>query len=153
MSRLQPHLQAATPFAQAAARTHLGCNPTHPLRLQPRISQVPGRVVLDAGPWDEACLSSHGKVRRREVARRNGLGPGGRALLSGGGGDGGGGGDPDGPDGRRGAQLGSRPLAERSEDLAAQVVMRPAALWQPACNPMPSRLHPFGNPACDRLRN
>ena len=56
-------------------------------------------MVVDAGPWDEACLSSHGKVRRREVARRNGLGPGGGALLSGGGGGGGGGGDGGGGEG------------------------------------------------------
>ena len=37
--------------------------------------EVPGRVLIDPGPWDETngCCSAHGKVRRYEIARRNGL--------------------------------------------------------------------------------
>ena len=37
--------------------------------------EVPGRVVLDSGPWDErnGCCSIHGKVRRLAIAQRNNL--------------------------------------------------------------------------------
>lgn len=37
--------------------------------------EVPYRVVIDAGPWDEAsgCCSAHGKLRRHVIAKRNGL--------------------------------------------------------------------------------
>ena len=91
-------------------------------------------MVVDPGPWGEACLSSHGKVRRREVARRNGLGPGG-GLPLGGGGSGGGGG-PDGPDGRGGVGGDSHPFPERGEDLVTQVIVRPTTLLHPPCNPI-----------------
>ena len=39
--------------------------------------EVPSRVVIDLGPWDEAsgCCSAHGKVRRHVIARRNALLP------------------------------------------------------------------------------
>ena len=131
---LQPHVSSLQPYTSTGCSTshpvcsptHAGCSPVLP-GCSPMFSQVPGRVVVDPGPWDEACLSSHGKVRRREVARRNGLGPGGGLPLSGGGGGGGSGG-PDGANGRRGADGGSHPFSERGEDLVAQVVMRPAAL-------------------------
>ena len=51
--------------------------------------EVPGRVVIDPGPWDDAsgCSSAHGKVRRLAIAKRNHLLP---AVLGGDGGDGGG---------------------------------------------------------------
>ena len=37
--------------------------------------ELPGRVLFDAGPWDEAsgCCSAHGKLRRHVIARRHGL--------------------------------------------------------------------------------
>ena len=37
--------------------------------------EIPGRVLIDPGPWDEAngCCSAHGKVRRLAIAQRNGL--------------------------------------------------------------------------------
>jgi long-subunit acyl-CoA synthetase (AMP-forming)/thioester reductase-like protein len=39
--------------------------------------EVPGRVLIDPGPWDAAsgCSSTHGKVRRLAIARRHGLLP------------------------------------------------------------------------------
>lgn len=35
--------------------------------------EVPGRVLLDAGPWDESngCCSAHGKLRRSAIVRRH----------------------------------------------------------------------------------
>lgn len=40
-----------------------------------RVWEIPARVVLDAGPWDEAsgCCSAHGKLRRKAIAKRAGL--------------------------------------------------------------------------------
>ena len=89
---------------------------------QLRSWEVPGRVVVDGGPWDETngCCSAHGKVRRAAIAARHG-------LLAGGGGA-----DAGGHDGSAAGEGGTERAAAAANDDEATLKALVAFLSSPS---------------------